>query len=31
VERMLDDLGWPWDRGLSLLLDLAVLAEEAAR
>lgn len=25
---MLDALGWPWDEGLSLLIDLAVLEEE---
>lgn len=35
VERLLDELlgGWPWvayDRGLSGLLDAAVLADEAA-
>jgi hypothetical protein len=28
VEMMLDEIGWPWDRGLSLLLDEAVAAEE---
>ena len=30
VESLLDMLGWAWDAGLSLLLDQAVLEEEAA-
>lgn len=30
VERMLDALGWPWDAGLSLLLDRALVEEERA-
>lgn len=28
LEAMLDELDWPWDEGLSLELDVAVLAEE---
>jgi hypothetical protein len=30
VEHLLDALGWPWDEGLSLELDAAVIAEEGA-
>ena len=30
VEALLDALGWPWDAGLSALLDATVLREEAA-
>jgi hypothetical protein len=32
IEALLDQLGqpWPWDAGLSLLLDAAVIAEERA-
>jgi hypothetical protein len=30
VEHLLDRVGWAWNTGLSLLLDLAVLEEEGA-
>jgi hypothetical protein len=30
VEAMLDALGWPWSAALSLLLDAAVIEDEAA-
>lgn len=31
VERLLDQLGWPWDAALSLELDRAVAREERPR
>jgi len=30
VELILDDLGWPWNEMLSLKVDAALAAEEAA-